>query len=294
MIRRGRGGVCATFCSGLALVLLALPVGCTKEADKDQGDAQARSAPDGDGAAADQAVPSTRDEFLRLFARLPDAPIHVRYVVSGPRMTGTLELWVDEGGYRREAWSLEMPSSLEEGAELVAVAGLAIQTPQTLWSAVEGEPGTKTESPLGAIAGHYLSLSEEDRVAVVETLRTWSDAVDGARADSPGTTDTIAGVQCLEMHVGSQDLCLWEQAGLPLQYRGDAFVLEAQVVERHAELPVGAFELPPEAERAISQDMEEAGLDVDPKEAIEQLKSGNPGVSALALTPAFRLPTATP
>lgn len=286
--------------TGLLVALgLCLVTGCNKQAADASGDgsevAKGEADQSSDGAdEADAEAPSTRDDFLRLFARLPDAPIHVHYAVSGPRMSGTLDLWVDEGGYRREAWSLEMPSSLDEGADLVAVAGLAIQTPEVLWSAVEGESGVKRESPLGAIADRYLALSAEDKDAVATTLRAWSKSVEKARSESPGETDTIAGIECLEMHVGSQDLCLWEQAGLPLQYRGEAFVLEAQTVERHVELPVGAFELPGVADGAIVEDADESALDVDPKEAIEQLKSGNPGVNALALTPAFRLPTPSP
>lgn len=268
--------------------------GCTKreETATDAAPAVDEALPKDD--AESIAVPTDREGFLRLFARLPDAPLHVHYTVSGPRMNGNLDLWLDEGGYRREAWDLEMPSSLEEGADLVAVSGLAIQTPETLWSATAGEPGVKTDSPLSAIAEHYVSLSAEDRQAVAQTLRTWAEAVDEARSESPGTTETIAGIECLEMHVASQDLCLWERAGLPLRYRGDVFVLEAETVERHAELPARAFELPVGAADATTQTLEQAGLAIDPKEAIEQLKSGNPGVNALALTPAFRLPTPAP
>lgn len=233
------------------------------------------------------AVPGDEREFLEALAPLPGAAVRIVYDVDGPgTLDGTLEVMARAGGFRRENWVLSHPGSDGAPNEL---RGSTIQTPRMLWSALDGEPGIKTRSPLHEIATAYLALEPAARAAATENLRRWHADLRKARTDHPGDVRELAGTACLQMRVAAQELCLWEETGLPLEYRGAEFSVVATRVELDAEISPDAFALP-EAAAGAREVEAPAALEIDPVAGMGALVEGNFGPLSSVLTPGLRLP----
>jgi hypothetical protein len=237
--------------------------------------------------AAPDPAPSTEAEFLQALAPLPGAGVRVVYDVDGPgSLDGTLEILARPGGFRRENWALTRPST--DGA-VRQVRGSTIQTPSASWSGIEGEAGTKTASPLEGLARAYLALEPASRAAAAENLRRWHADLRQARTEHPGDVREIAGTGCLQMRVAAQDLCLWEEAGLALEYRGAEFTVVATRIELDTAIEDGAFALPERAAQARTVALP-AAFDLDPEAGMRALVAGDYGPLAAVLTPGLRMP----
>ncbi len=234
-----------------------------------------------------QDPPSTREEFLAALAPLPGPRVRIVYDVDGPgTLAGTLEVLATPGGFRRENWSLSRATGAGEPTQ---TRGTTIQTPDRLWSALDGEPGIEARSPIGAVADAYLSLDAGDRLKATESLRRWQADLARARVEHPGDTATVADQTCLRMRVAAQELCLWEQTGLPLEYRGAEFSVTATRVELEAEFDLEAFTFPADAQRARTVELPER-LRVEPRASVDALANGDYASLAIVLTPGLRLP----
>jgi hypothetical protein len=232
-------------------------------------------------------VPDTEVAFLELLAPLPGAGVRIVYDVDGPgSLDGTLEVLARPGGFRRENWTLTRPSA---GGEPSRLQGSTIQTPRHSWAGVDGEAGTKSDSPLQGLAQAYMSLEPKARAAAVENLRQWHADLRKARTEHPGDVREVAGTACLQMRIAAQDLCLWEEAGLPLEYRGSEFTVIASRIERDVAIDDIAFVLPAEAADAQFVPLP-AGFDLDPATSISALVEGDFGPLAAVLTPGLRMP----
>lgn len=272
----------ARLCVLLAAVLL--PSGCKGgAADKD-------AAPGPDAVPTKPSAPGTRDGFLAELAPLPHPTLVIVYRVDGPaEISGTLELMVKRGGYRRENWTVEIPVP---GGPPQSRQGTTIQAPDFVYAQTPGKGGTVSlvASPVGALADGYLALEPPRREKVIGALRKWHGDLASARTEHPGETREILGHRCLWTRVAAQSVCIWEQAGLPLRYEGDAFTVEAVRIETKPNLAENAFAVPPElADRKPGPVPD--GAELDPVEALAALEAGNYAPLALALAPGFRLPT---
>lgn len=291
MSRSLRLGAQVTLLAGVALVGATACRGDAASGPKKADDGQLAPIEIDPPVAARGSVPETVETFLERLIPLPSPAIEVTYEVSGPGgLEGTLEVSTRPGGWRREAWVLRVPMP-ESDDVATQIDGLTIQTPSQIWTAVGEEPGTVTPNQLEGLAQAYLDLDDEARRDVVAALDGWYARLAEAREEAPGERDTIAGQDCLETRVAAQNLCLWEQAGLPLRYAGSEFSLEAKAIDRHAEIADAAFELPPRAREAHEAPLPEAAV-IDPKAAVDKLASGDYAPLALLLTPGFRVPTA--
>lgn len=229
-------------------------------------------------------VPESREAFLAELAPLPHASVSIAYEVTGPGgMHGTLELLAAPGGYRRETWSLSLPTAV---GEPIAIAGSAIQTPDRSWTdAVEGA-AVLSDVPLGAIADAYAKLDPQARRDITSTLRRFHADLAAGRRARPGNRARVQDRDCLVTRVAAHRLCVWEETGLPLQYTGAAFDVVAQRIEIDAPIPDGAFELPPGGQRAPEQTA------LDPAKSLERLAAGDVAELAILLQPGLRLPPA--
>ena len=217
---------------------------------------------------------------------MPGPAIRIVYEVQGPGgLEGTLEVMAKPGGHRRENWTLRRVV----GEEAREVRGTTIQTPDLTWSGQDGQTGVVTAAPIGALAAAYLDLASADRARVAESLRRWHADLEQARAAHPGDVHEIAGQSCLRMRIAAQDLCLWEQTGLPLDYRGAEFRLEATHVDTSAKIAADAFALPADAEGARHVEAPDR-LRLDPKNSIQSLADGDYASLSLLLTPGLRVP----
>ncbi|MEM6995613.1 MAG: hypothetical protein AAF721_34195, partial [Myxococcota bacterium] len=226
-------------------------------------------------------LPQTRTEFLDVVAPLPFDAVRVQYEVSGPGgLAGTLEILLKAGGERRESWMLQLP--LAEG-EVRTIAASAVQTADFVWAGT-GDTLEVDRAPLGALADAYLALPSDERRRVIESLAAFRTRVDVARTDAPGTGREILDVPCLATRLAAQELCVWEATGLPLDYRGNAFVMRATAIETDATVPDGAFEVPAEVERNAP------GPDLDPAESLARLAREDYAELGPLLHPGLRLP----
>lgn len=288
-----------------APVALALGVlfvsGCRGDAQsrgEDPGDGKAPGAIDVDPPVAEsEAAPDTAEGFLHRLIPLPSPQIEVRYAVEGPAgLEGELVLWVKPGGWRHEAWTLRVPmpgGGPDDAPPVVTqVRGLSVQTPQEVWTAVGDESGTITPNRIHDLAQAYLALETRERADVIAALDSWYGRLDAARADAPGDTEIVAGLQCLQTRVAAQNVCLWEAAGLPLTYEGSEFSLRATAVDRSPDLPDDAFELPPRAAEAKAVEPP-SSMDFEAEAVVKQLADGDYAPLALVLTPGFRVPSAS-
>jgi hypothetical protein len=228
-------------------------------------------------------LPETRDAFLAELAPLPFDAVKIAYEVTGPGgLHGTLELLATPGGYRREAWKLELPTT---AIEPIAIEGAAIHTPDRTWTdAVDGAAIVR-DVPLGDIADAYLELPPASRAEVAATLRRFHAELAAGRRARPGTRARVQDRDCLLTRVAAHRVCVWEETGLPLQYTGAAFDVVAQHVDVAPTVPRRAFELPPGARRAT-----EDVPPLDPTRTLERLAAGDVAELAILLQPGLRLP----
>jgi hypothetical protein len=228
-------------------------------------------------------APETREAFLAELAPMPFATVRIEYDVTGPGgMDGMLELLAAPGGFRREAWSLQMPTTT---VEPIAIEGSAIQTPDRAWTDAVDGPALVRDVPLGPIADAYLALPPASREDVASTLRRFHAELEAGRRVRPGQRAQVQGRDCLVTRVAAHRLCVWEQTGLPLQYTGAAFDVVARRIEVAPTVPAHAFDLPPGGRRATEQP-----LPVDPARSVERLAAGDVAELARLLQPGLRLP----
>lgn len=186
--------------------------------------------------------PASEEALFAELAPMPLGPVQIDYVVTGPGgMEGSMRVTAAEGARRSETWSLRMPLP---GSSPVAIEGASIQTPQVAWTdAVEGS-AELLSMPLGQLAGGFFELEVPQQRAIVRHVRRWHEEVAHARQAHPGSIDAVAGRTCLRTQTAGQSLCVWEETGLPLEYRSQAFTLIATEVRVGVELGEGAFEIP--------------------------------------------------
>lgn len=227
-------------------------------------------------------VPTGRDAFLRELLPLDHDTLHATYDVRGPSgIDGRLEVFVKPGGFRREQWSLAV--RLEPG-QAKAVHGATIRTPEWQWTdAVSGMP-VLTHEPIAALADVYASLPASEQTHVVARIREWHHAVQHGRAAHPGERDTVLGRSCLVTHVNRHRVCVWEETGLVLSYRSDAFTVEAREIVVDAPIDPALFEIPP-GDRLPPADAEAE----DPRVLLERFAAGDFAVMARVLQPGPRL-----
>lgn|GEM_PF-1619676 len=231
--------------------------------------------------AGELVVPGSREGFLHVLAPMPSDGLTVSYVVSGPAgLNGSLEILVAPGGRRREVWSLELP--MPDG-ESRWIEESATQTEDYIWTG-SGDGLEVQRAPLGAIADAYLRLPHAERKQVVESLDAFRRRIVDARVEHPGPRREVLGVPCLATRLAAQELCVWEQTGLPLEYRGNAFSLELQSIDEHAEVPAHAFAVPAAVEQAAPS------VDLDPAESLDRLARRDYAELGPLLHPGLRLP----
>ncbi len=187
--------------------------------------------------------PTSTDALFAEFAPLPGGPVAIDYVVEGPGgMVGTMTVTVAAGGRRAEAWSLEMPMPGRDSP--IEIRGAAIQTPAMAWTdAAEGSAET-VALPLGRIGEAFFELDASTQHAIVDHVRTWHAEVEHGRALHPGTVDAVAGQDCLRTQTAGQSLCVWESAGLPLEYRSQAFSVVATAIRSDVSVDETTFQIP--------------------------------------------------
>jgi hypothetical protein len=196
--------------------------------------------------AAIRPIPADRDGVLRELAPLPAPAIIVVYDVTGPAgLAGTLEVLAAPGGLRRENWALHLPVDGRDHD----LRGSKVRTPDAVWQAADGEAGKLVPARLGAVADAIARLDTTTRAKVIELVRRWRAELDDARREHPGSVETIAGVQCVRVPVGTGEVCTWEATGLPLRYEGPSFSMIARHVDHEAVLGGSAFAIPLGAER---------------------------------------------
>ena len=263
-------------------LVCVLGIGCTNEPRKPPAlEGQTQVVVD------DAQVPQTRDAFLVRLIPVDGRGVRVVYDVSGPGgLAGSLEVMALPGAYRRENWALARSTGTEERQEL---RGATIQTPDRMWSGLDGRPGVRADSPVAALGEAYMSLDEAGRLRVSQSIQRWRADLERARAEHPGDRREVAGIECLDMRIAGQNLCLWEQSGLVLHYEGAEFSVTATRVERDIELPASTFALPATASEAREVALP-ANLQIDAKKSIDALADGDYASLSLVLTPGLRLP----
>jgi len=236
-------------------------------------------------------IPRTREGFLAELAPQPGGDLLVAYDVRGPAgIAGSLELITRAGGYRRETWSIVLHVAEQED---VRIEGVTIQTPEQLWTGVGNEPGVVATSPLRALADAYLKLQPAEQARVVSSLRAWHADLARVRTKHPGEVREILGVHCLWLQIAAQHLCLWEEMGIPLRYRGRSFSLEATRLEREPDVSNHTFVFPERAREARTAPFPES-LVLDPMESLHSLANGDYAPMALVLQPGLRIPMPEP
>ncbi len=283
-VRDAGGLVAAVWLAALTGGLLA----CTGSGPATVEEAGATAgAIDLQGDAAKPKAPSDAAGFIALLWPLPSPQLHVTYDLKGPGgLEGTLDLRLRQDASRREDWVLRVPVP---DAEPIEVKGTTIQNSSVAWTARAGEAGTRSPSPLHGVVAAYLEESPGRREKAAATLREWTTLVQRAREETPGETQTIAGITCLELALAGRKVCLWEEAGLPLRYEGPSFSLVATKVDRDTALDDTLFKLPVEARAARDVPLP-AALQIDGKAAMNALVEGDLGPIAVLLTPGFRVP----
>lgn len=283
---------------GASLVLAASAC-----ADETKPDPEAESPAAASGASAEAAsgsvaeaaprgLPESGEAFLARIAPLPAPAIRIEYALRGAAgSTGDLELLMAPGGWRRETWTLAVPGGA--GGSAIEMRGELIQTPDWVWRRV-GSPGEEKDGSLEAslmasLRDAYLEAPVARREAIIAAIDEWQVALRRARSEHPGDRGELLGVDCLEMQLAGQRLCIWEEVGVPLRHDGAAFHLEAKTIERLDALPEAAFERPPGPE---SREIDTTALSDQPtpKEIFDQLVGGDPSGLAGILTPGLRIP----
>ncbi len=224
---------------------------------------------------------SPRDLFAE-FDPMPGGAVTVEYAVTGPGgMAGTMTVTAAAGARRAEQWSLSMPMP---GAEAVEIRGASIQTPAQSWTDAAEGSAELVALPLGRVGQRFFSLDVDTQHAIVDHVRTWHTEVLQGRQAHPGTMDAVAGRPCLRSQTAGQSLCVWEQTGLPLEYRSEAFTLVATEVLEGVLVDETTFEIPGGAQRKA--DALEA---FDVKKSLEKLAAGDLAELPGLLQPRLRL-----
>lgn len=248
----------------------------------------------GDGAAKDSGaaqtheaaltVPTTEAEFLRVLAPLPDGAeaIEVRYRITQvgdeSALSGEMTTILAAGGNRREQWDLWAG----QGETRLRTTGVRIVTADRMWLANEGAPGEMSTNHMGALARAYLQLPEDQRAAVVESIRAWHRMLAEQRQQGGDAQSEVLGVACLQTRIAAQNVCMWEETGLLLRYEGSAFRIEAQSIDRSPKIGPDTFTLPPAALSARYA----AGSPPNYDQILRDIAGGSYGsVSALLLAP---------
>jgi hypothetical protein len=125
--------------------------------------------------------------------------------------------------------------------------GSSVHTPDAVWRGPDDAPGELVPARLGAVADAIVALDATTRTMVIEHVRAWRDELADARREHPGSVETIAGIDCVRVPVGTGEVCTWEDAGLPLRYAGPSFTVVARHVDATAALGASAFEIPADA-----------------------------------------------
>lgn len=276
--------------AGLCLALSAC--GASPAADEsqgaDKGEAGAATATNTTTSppTSKRPIPNDAAAFLARLAPVPEGAVRIRYTLRGPGGSeGELDVVMRSGLQRAERWSLRMP---KPGAESLTVGGASTMTPAHMWAGERGAPGERYPLPFEAIAERYVQADAAQRAGWIAQIDAWHAALAGARRDAPGDRDEVAGISCLKMQMAGQDLCLWEETGLPLRHRGAAFELEAQRVEVGAALSDADFEAPPAAAQAKT--VAAPATPVNAENFFELLERQDSAALSLVLTPGLRLP----
>ena len=217
---------------GLGLAIGSL--GCNWIGSRDAKD----EAPVADAGAA----PDTVEGFLAVLAPLPEgAPaIEIRYQVTGPALEGEMRVALAPGGSRRDHW--ELRSAV--GDTFLRASGTAVVTPDKIWTAPTGEPGELAPNHLAGLAKAYLARDIPTRAKIIASIETWHQTLAEQRERNGGERAELAGVSCLRTRIAAQNVCMWEETGVMLEYEGSAFHLEAIEINREPELAPDTFELP--------------------------------------------------
>ncbi len=230
------------------------------------------------------------EQFLAELAPLPSPALVVVYRMEGPSgLRGTLEVMARPGGFRRENWTVQVPTGEAAGSTLAEVRGTAIQTPARAWTGLEGTAGRVFDAPIAGLGDAYLALPADRRAAVVDRLREWQDGLRRAREEHPGRLDVVAGQPCLQTRIAGQNLCVWEEAGLPLRYSGSEFSLVATHIDLDPGLSPNAFLLPPEAAEAEVCPTD-GRFRLEPSATLQLVAEGELAPLAAVLSPGIRLP----
>jgi hypothetical protein len=217
-----------------------------------------------------------RDALLVAALPVESGGVTVAYDVRGPAgITGELEVHAKAGGWRSERWALRIPGTAGEAAE---ITGRRVITPDLLYRD-DGEAPALARASLGALADAWAEAPTSTRAAVLAHLERWTDAVADARREQPGRTREVAGTTCAVLEVGSAELCVWEAAGLPLAYRGEAFELGARRIDRAVAHPDELFAVPPDLPIAPAAAAEA------PAARLERLARGDVHALAALTTP---------
>jgi hypothetical protein len=189
-------------------------------------------------------------DLLRTLFPAPHGDVRVTYEVEGPAgLTGTLVLTTGVGGFRHETWLFELPRPAVVGdaapePALPTITGTRITTPEYIWTRAGSAQPSARRSPLGELARAHAALEPGLRTLVDVRIGEWSRELEHGRVQHPGTQVERLGQSCLVTHVGPIELCMWEEAGVPLSYRGEAFSVMARQIEADLDLPDNAFAIP--------------------------------------------------
>lgn len=226
--------------------------------------------------------PASAEALYAEFAPMPGGPAVVRYAVTGPGgMEGTMTVTVAEGARRAESWSLQMPLP---GREPLQIRGAAVQTPDVAWTDAAEGSAERVAMPLGRIGKGFFALDSGTQHAIVDHVRTWHDEVARGRDAHPGTIEAVAGEACLRTRTAGQSLCVWEETGLPLEYRSEAFSLVATEVRRGVEIDETTFRIPGGA-----QDKADLLQTFDVDASLKRLASGDLAQLPTLLQPSLRI-----
>jgi hypothetical protein len=217
-------------------------------------------------------LPDSEAAFLNALVPLPEGDVRVTYDVTGPiGMHGTLVATARAGGYRHEAWAVEvgMPDEVDGGAPR-RIEGSRLRTPDVSWTDAVGGAAVVRTQALGDVARAYLELEPGLQSLVAYRIGQWRRDIAQGRKTHPGTTDVVLDQPCLVTHVASHRVCVWEETGLPLTYAGEAFAVRATAIETNLAVDDDLFEVPPGGERAADD-----GARVDPRALVIALAAGD-------------------
>ncbi len=234
-------------------------------------------------------VPADPAGFLRALVPGTGGPLLVVYRLEGPAgIEGTLEIMTRPGIHARENWTVRVP--LDGGAPLVRTATTIVGPAGIVTTTSDGATFAR-RLPFAAWAEAYAAAPATERRRIAEAVRRFHEQVAAARAEHRGNRKTVAGLDCLALRVAAQSLCLWEEAGLALRYRGPLVSAEAVRIDRAPALADGAFDLPPIPDDAPpSEDF--ADLAARPAaEILDRLADADPGVLARVALANLRPPS---